>query len=354
MRILFYISKLANGGAERVTATLANELSQRGYDVHILLYKSDSKDYTLNDSITCHYFDKNTNDYYTSTRNNIISINPDIIIAMMYSNFFKVLQATRHLNIPIIASDHSSFKWNPTEKKKIIRYYYYNFADVVTVLSENDREFMKDTLHNMKVMYNPLSFPRLDHPTQRTKTILCAGSLQRWKIKGFDNMIKMWGKIAHKHPDWCLEIAGDGTDDDIMYLTNLVQKENVFDSVYFLGWCEDIDKIMQKSSIFALPSRTEGFPCVLLEAMSQGCVPVSFEIYGNIQEIITDGEDGFIVPNDDLDAFAEKLEELIDNEDLREQMGEKAITSMERFEMNKIVDKWEELLIDTVNKKKQS
>lgn len=352
MRILFNIYFIGVGGAERVTSILVNELAKRGHDIHLVVHSKIEPEYPINDDI---HFYRLGEHKYDQLKEIIVDVQPDIIVAVTNFDMIHYILMDLSSDIPTIASDHTNFQKETSSFTHHIRFYYYTFADVVTVLTENDKEFMKDTLHNMKVMYNPLTFPRLDHKVERRKSILCVGRISAWDVKGFDNMIRMWGKIAHKHPDWCLEIVGDSAEEkDYLTLLNIVQEENVSDSVYFLGWCDDVDMIMQKCSIFALSSREEGFPCVLLEAMSQGCTPVAFAIRGNINEIITDGEDGFVVPDGDFDTFIKKLEELMDNEDLREQMGEKAIASMERFEMNKIVDKWEELLIDTVNKKKQS
>jgi glycosyltransferase involved in cell wall biosynthesis len=136
------------------------------------------------------------------------------------------------------------------------------------------------------------------------------------------------------------------------FLKEVAELENVKDSVDFLGFRKDIKEIMSRSSIFALPSRDEGFPCVLLEAMSQGCAPVAFEIRGNIKEIITDGYDGFLIPDGNLKMFAEKLDELIDKEDLRKKFRENARISLKRFEPEKIVDQWVEMFQEVIKKKK--
>ena len=337
-----------------------NELVKRNHQIYLLEYHEygnilDDK-YIVDPGIQTIFIDrrdfKTYNDYSDEMHNVISGIHPDVMIAVMWPNFERLLKFTQGLDIPIIASDHSSFYSNTSEHKKDVRYNLYKQADAVVVLTTCDQELMKDYLQNTVVIYNPLSFPRLNQKTSREKTVLCAGRLAVYKIKGFDLMIDIWGQIAHKHPDWTLKFAGDYQNTDTSELERLIDDNQVRDSVEFLGWRDDIEDLMKSSAIFALPSRDEGFPCVLMEAMAQGCTPVAFEIYGNIREMITDGQDGFIIPNGDLAGFAEKLDILMDNVDLRERLGRSAIESVERFEPERIVDQWESLLLDVIEKKK--
>ena len=361
MKIVFYISQLGGGGAERVTSVIASGLAQRGHDVYLVVKRRYESDYDFDKNIKIVLVEPKKLKsklayimYYTDLREKIIEINPDVIVGVMHLNFYRIWIATQGLGIPIVASDHSNFHRNASENIKKIRYVMYDQAAITTVLTENDKEFMKHILHNMVVMYNPLSFPILDHKTEREKTVICAGRVTSWHIKGFDRMIEIWSKVCHEHPDWRLLIAGNGKDTDFLNLKEMIKEKGVEESVSLLGFRTDIKDLMSQSSIFALPSREEGFPCVLTEAMSQGCAPMSFEIHGNIREIITDGEDGLIVPDGDLDTFAEKLNELMNNEEFRNSIGEKAMKSMERFTSDKIVDRWEEMLTDLIDKKKNS
>ncbi len=162
----------------------------------------------------------------------------------------------------------------------------------------------------------------------------------------------MWRQISKSNPDWELDIIGPGSELAINFLQNHINEYGISDSAHLIGLSKDIKSLMKEASIFALPSREEGFPCVLLEAMSQGCTPISFSIRGNISEIITDNKDGYIIPDNNLTLFSVKLSHLMKNQELREQMSKEAIKSMERFEVDKIVDQWEALITDVVNKKK--
>ena len=357
MTILFYLHHLTSGGAERVTSILINELAKRGHTVYVILYSNITESYPISKDVHIIHlyrystFFKRVN-HCIKLRRLIKDINPDLCIGVLWFNFLTLLKTTLGLGIPIIASDHSNFHHNRSRLEKFTRYYLYRFATVVTILSENDNAFMKSRLHNMRVIYNPLSFERLQNVGVRNKTIICAGRLDVWRTKGFDNILTIWSKISQKYPDWRLDIAGGGSNISSGRIMTMVEDLGIRDRVFFWGSVLHLDEVLRQSAIFALPSREEGFPCVLTEAMSQGCAPVAFSIHGNIQEIITDGQDGFIIPDGDLDAFQEKLEELICNEELRSRLGKNAIESMKRFEPDLIVDQWESLLQEVVNKKK--
>ena len=354
MKIFFYIHHLGNGGAERVTSVLANELSRIGNDVTICMQHHNNNGYATGEKVSLDFLPQGSSRFkrFLNLRAAVKKNAPDVIIAVMPYNYMSIKLATLGMGIPVIVSDHTNFHWNANRLLKFIRYYLYRFATIVTVLSNNDKKFMEHRLHNMRVMYNPLSFPRLEKRTERRKNILCVGRVSVWEVKGFDLIIRIWGKIADRHPDWTLEIAGDGNENDFNYLKSLAEENGVINRMNFLGFRSDIVDVMSHSSIFALSSRIEGFPCSLLEAMSQGCASVAFDIHGIINEIITDGNDGLIVSDGDLDTYGKKLEQLMDNEELRYTLGHNSIESTKRFEPETIGQEWMNLLTSIVSVQK--
>lgn len=356
MRIFFFIHHLGNGGAERVTSVIANELVARNIDVTIGLYEHNKNGYDMHPNVRIAKVDQPKGNFhrtkkYLAIRSTIKEVNPDVIIAVMPYNFIAVKIAALGLRIPVIVSDHANFTWNVNKLLKFIRYHVYKLADKVTVLSHKDEEFMSKRLHNMKVMYNPLSFPRLTEQTTRKNSILACGRVSIWDVKGFDLLIQIWGRMASKYPEWTLEIAGDGSKEDFEYLHKIARENNVDDRINFLGFCKNIKDVMAHSSIFALPSRAEGFPCSLLEAMSQGCAPVAFSIHGIISEIITEGTDGFIVRDGDLSSFENRLSYFIEDVNYRNKISQNAIESMGRFDTSVIGDEWVSFLNSVINKK---
>ena len=113
----------------------------------------------------------------------------------------------------------------------------------------------------------------------------------------------------------------------------MAKESGIKDSVTLLGQVDNLQNIYAKSSIFALPSRVEGFPMCLLEALSQGSPFVSLSMDGAVKEMATNGVSGFIIDDNKEDEFTVKLKELISNPKLREEMSPKAVKSVERFNL---------------------
>lgn len=170
--------------------------------------------------------------------------------------------------------------------------------------------------------------------------------------KGFDRLIPAWQLVARKHPDWILRIYGDGMRE---------QLQQQIDSLGITASCilePTVSNIVDKyceSSIFALSSRFEGFGMVIIEAMACGVPPVSFTCPCGPQDIISDGKDGLLVEDGNIEQLAEKISYLIENEDIRKKMGQQARMDVQRFRIENIAEQWKQLfesLIIPVNENK--
>ena len=147
--------------------------------------------------------------------------------------------------------------------------------------------------------------------------------------------------MSEKHPDWQLVIHGDG--ERTGYQKQADELGLSQDTCRLESNTAQVAEEMAESSIFVLSSRYEGMPMVLGEAMTCGIPPVSFTCPCGPRDIITDGEDGVLVENGNTDQLAEKLNFLIENENIRKQMGEKAVMNVRRFNLENIMQKWDEL-----------
>lgn len=206
------------------------------------------------------------------------------------------------------------------------------------VLTNEDREKWVE-LDNVTCIHNPSTFraPRLSDGN--AKRVLAVGRYTYQK--GFDLLLRAWKPVSDKHPDWELVIHGDGDRTSYMKLADE------------LGLGPDVCRLekstpqvaeeMASSSIFALSSRYEGMPMVLGEAMACGIPPVAFACPCGPRDIITDGEDGLLVENENIEQLTAGLNHLIENEDLRRQMGKNAIRNVQRFDLENIMKKWDEL-----------
>lgn len=361
MKLLFYIFTLRGGGAERVLSSIVNGLVDRGYEVHLAVDTRQPIEYTIDERVIIHSFfdaDYVANNrivyhwkFHKNLRNIATSVQPDVIISFMWGLNIHTLISTLGLSIPFICSEHFTFK---KEKMSLyeyfIRFHMNCLANRVTILTQADYDFLGKRLKNKVVVPNPLSFPIIKKKVEKRDVILAAGSLDRWEHKGFDNLIKIWAGIALKYPSWTLEIAGAGSEANLAYLKELTTEHKVESKVKFIGFCSDIDKKMQESSIFILPSRREGFGMVLLEAMSQGSACISFDCNSGPREIISDGIDGILVEDQNLNEMKIALSNLIENKSLREKLAKNGLVKADQFSLDKILDKWESVFKEVIKK----
>jgi glycosyltransferase involved in cell wall biosynthesis len=360
MKILICTWSLTHGGAERVASLWARGFVEHGHSVDFLL-GSHSRPITYN-------IPPNSKVYYECPIKDALSVRfipqwikiflikriikkvtPDVIICVMPNWGPIIRKATKGMQkIPIIITEHNSYE-RPFDSPMSSKMYEQKFStnasyNAVTVLTESDKTFLKnkmgtDFVKNTYVLPNPLSFDPVDKTPQKQKIILAAGRLEVWHYKGFDILIKAWGKISKKYPDWILNIAGAGNQKS---LKELAIQSNVDKQIHFLGFVEMLPEY-RKSSIFVLSSRYEGFGMVLTEAMSQGCACIACDYKGRQREIIENDSQGIICPPENIDALADAIEKMIINEDYRNKCSINAIERSHYYSVKNITTKWEKI-----------
>jgi glycosyltransferase involved in cell wall biosynthesis len=178
------------------------------------------------------------------------------------------------------------------------------------------------------------------------KTVAAAGRL--CYQKNFDLLIDSWQSVHRLHPDWILEIWGDGPDK--LRLQQKILDLRLEESVYLKGYEHCLITRLASSSIFVLSSLYEGFGLVIVEAMSCGVPVVSTACPCGPKDIISEGENGYLVPVGDRSALADRISRLIEDSNLRKQMGASALKTSQQYSMNRIIGQWmslfEELLAE--------
>ena len=219
----------------------------------------------------------------------------------------------------------------------------YPKLDALAVLTEQDRIAYEALLRgSLPVAHIPNTVRAMGGPKAdlSATTILAAGRVT--PQKGFDLLLKAFAQVAPDHPDWRLRILGRG--DWRVELERIVAERGIGDSVIFDGPSEDLGGEMSRASIYALSSRFEGFPLVLIEAMSKGMAVVAFDCPTGPADVIEDHRNGILVPPKDVDAYAAGLREMMEDEDLRRRCGEAAIETAKEYEMARIGPSWDALL----------
>jgi glycosyltransferase involved in cell wall biosynthesis len=221
----------------------------------------------------------------------------------------------------------------------------YPALDAVAVLTEADRhEYSEVFAGRVRVDHIPNAVTELDGGVSDVsgKTVLAAGRLMRQK--DFGRLIRSFAIVAAKYPDWQLRICGGGPRKH--GLQKLIGELGLEQSVTLAGPVRNLGEEMANAAMYAMSSRREGFPMVLLEAMGKGLPVVSFDCPTGPREIIRHRENGLLVPHQDVEALAAAVIEMIEDEDLRRRCGAGALATAERYSIDVIGARWEELLAE--------
>lgn len=359
MRILVLVDQMAIGGAGRVASIMLQGLIERGHKIMLVTDTSKGLLYHVPDEVDvrsfvytagCKGVHKRAYQFVRRIRGHrryIKEFRPDAIVTYLPGMFTDALVANIGTGIPVIVSDHTAMSRDLGRWTNFVRHHLYGLASCATVLTKKDYRYLGKRVRCKEVLYNPLTFaPLSDNADEekRKKTVLCVGRVSSWDVKGFDRIIRIWGSLAPIYPDWELEIAGPGEQKHFDKLASMAHEAGCSDSVKFLGNIKDIEGLYRQTSVFALPSRVEGFPMALIEAMSQGCACVSFDLDGAISEIANDKEDCLIVPDNDITSFTKALSRLIGSQETRSGLASQAIKNVARYSVTKYINHWEQIL----------
>jgi glycosyltransferase involved in cell wall biosynthesis len=205
--------------------------------------------------------------------------------------------------------------------------------DKFIVLSEEDKSYWKG-IDNIIVINNPIKLIPSQYSSCKNKFAIAVGRYT--DQKGFDLLIKIWKIVEKKHPDWYLNIYGSGNKEIYEEIALNLKVKNIS----FNSPIDNIYEKYQKSSIFLLSSRYEGFALVLAEAMSCGLPVISFDCPCGPKDIINNGINGILVKTGDIIDFANQICNIIENENKRREMGEIARNIVSKFNENDIMRQW--------------
>jgi GalNAc-alpha-(1->4)-GalNAc-alpha-(1->3)-diNAcBac-PP-undecaprenol alpha-1,4-N-acetyl-D-galactosaminyltransferase len=354
MKIDFLINQMGPGGAERVVSLIANYLDNQGHEIRIITFQGPDC-YTLNDTVTRvklhrHPFFRSVVfngffgmlKYYRDSKNR-----PDIMSSHIDLLAYMTIPIAKIFRLKIVVSEHNNHLLNNSMAKKLMRKYLYPLADAVTILTNFDASYFLKKNDHVVVMPNPCTLPiQMNQSVKKenSKEIIAIGGLNRFHIKGFDNLIQIASEIFKKNPDWTLKIVGEGQI-GMDYLKRETQKLGIENNVIFTGFRKDIQELLSKAEIFILCSRTEGMPMALLEAMSQGVPCIAYDCPSGPSDIITHNLNGLLIENQRKEEMISGLHELINNRELRKKFRSNAPQALEQFSLKSVGTKWEELLL---------
>lgn len=385
MNILFLLKNFGTGGLEVVSQTLANEFVKNGHNVSFfILHVEDARILSgLSGNINVYEREKYSLSYRSieSLRRVLIKDSIQIIINQWGLPFIPVTVAkiaSFRLKICIISVHHNSPDANgkllkiknelsetdSTIRKYVLRVIYslvlmlmsasmryvYNRSDCYMVLSSSFVDKFKSFTGIMNpkkliVQTNPLTIEAFGYSylsSIKEKEVIYIGRLDS-NQKKVQRLIEVWSLVEKKHSDWRLTIVGDGPDKGM--LEQSVRVSNL-KNVHFEGY-QSPRPYYERASVLMLTSDFEGFPLVLPECMSFGVVPVVYGSYSAVYDIIKDGENGRIVKQVnntfDKEAMADVLDEIIRNDDKRQEMALSAIETSRQYSINSIYNSWNKI-----------
>lgn len=371
MTIIYCIASLYNsGGKDRVICAKANALVALGHNVFIITtcQKGRPSFFPLDERVLCvdlgiNYEDYNTLPFLKRLRKayelkkqhraeferQVNAIKPDIIISTFEEDAQIVLEAK--YKCPKILEVHYSkerryneyqrgkyslariLDWLRTKRDEYIAARF----DCMVVLTDTDRKKWS-MVKTVRTIANPLPFAAEEQSPLTNKKVLAVG---RYCFeKDFASLIDIWSEIEPKHPDWGLEIVGDG------YMRADLEgqiKHFGLKRVLLSYPTATIQEKYLAASCLVMTSRSEGLPMVLLEAMSCGLPVVSYDCPYGPREVITNNHDGYLVPLGDKERYRECLERLMSQSEHRKAMGVAAQKSSQRYSMDHIIKQWIEL-----------
>ncbi|MFF0572927.1 glycosyltransferase family 4 protein [Streptosporangium saharense] len=244
-----------------------------------------------------------------------------------------------------IAQEHLHFEAHKPGIFEEIRQWYPRLDAVVTLTEADERDYramLGEARTRVYTIGNGLAGGPRPRSKQDNRIVLAAGRLV--PVKGYDRLLKAFAQVIRKRPDWKLRIYGEGRVADKLMKTSV--KLRLHNNVMFMGPTDDIEGELAKASIHAVSSRFEGFGMTIIEAFACGVPVVSFDCPRGPREIITSGHDGLLVPADDVDALAEGLLAMIDDEEGRHRMAANALLTAEKYDISTISDRWERTFAD--------
>jgi len=353
MKICFFITDISKkAGTERVTTIIANEMAALGHEITIMsLAKAKESGYELSEGIRIVALEHGSGN---NNKKNFIPIvreirgyakkyRFDVIVEADVILRIFTLPACAGLSIPSVSWEHFNYNSNLGLKLRDYgRKLAARYSKYIITLTETDRKSYMENLNCravVKAIANPLVFYPEKHSECTNKVVLAVGRLNYQK--GFEFLLDAWKTVSEEHPDWELRIAGTGELEK--QLKDQARCLGIDSSVRFLGLISNVGEEYLNSSIYAMSSRFEGFPMVLLEAMSFGLPVVSFDCHTGPADIIKDGEDGILVENSDVNGLARGICRLIEDESLRKTMSLNARKNIRRFSKENIIGEWIEV-----------
>jgi glycosyltransferase involved in cell wall biosynthesis len=358
------------GGAERVMAQLCNHLAAKHHDVTLVTLTPTlgGPFYDLAEPVRLLPIEHPTANKelgriirvfgrIMALRRALATLRPDVVISFVDLTNVMVLLATAGLKLPVIVSeriDPGAYTHRLSRIDRALRYLTYPRASWIVVQTKRAARFF-DTRQNSKIVTIPNPVPATDLAAQPDRPspegrfrIICVGRLDHQK--GFDILIESFLRVAHEFPIWDVVIFGEGSDRSA--LLTQIQAYGLENRVKLMGISRDVASEMVRAHIIAFPSRYEGFPNALAEAMAVGLPAIAFNGVSGVEDLIIDDETGLLIdwdqskPESPIPPFVDGLRKLMTEAELRMRLGAGGKIRVQQYSPEIILKQWQQLITE--------
>ena len=289
------------------------------------------------------------------------NVHPDVVISsgVLTKNFLPTIKISS--NPVFIRELHADRHYNLDSAKGFVKkiialagelydyHWHIHSYDKVVVLTEKENSGSWKNWKKLAVIPNPITHWSGAKSDCKNKVAITAGRLA--PMKNFSGLINIWAKVVKRHPEWVLQIWGTG---DVQHaLEKQIKQMGLEGNVHLMGYTTEIGEKMGNASMMVLASLSESFSLVTLEAMSVGIPTIVYNSPGGIGYLVKEGETGYLVPLNNEDIFAERVCQLIENEELREKMGQEGLKASEQYKMENIIPRWMSLFHELLAQKRK-
>lgn len=394
MKILFTLASLGSGGTERVASILANQFALQGNNVEIICLKYKDYYYQVNDQVKVFFLTNQLSSkgkdeqVTTDAYSNILFISgklgtlgrikwlrmhcreekPDVVIALTEGVYCLTLCALMGTGFKVISSERNDPKFM-TWKRSLLKRIFLPYTDWLVVQTEYIREQFEwgGLERKTSIILNPVREEAFNSGTSRLyndkTTMSCVEKIADGCIDIKENRIisvaryfpqknqeveiKAFAKIANKHPDWKLVIYGGGPLEK--KLQGIINDLGMKNRIILAGKTRKVLEKLRCSKVFCLSSDYEGMSNSMIEAVCSGLPVVSTKVSGT-EELVTEDENGYVVPIGDVDAFANALDKLISNDERLQQFSMRSLEIAEKFRPDNIVKEWMNIILKITRK----
>lgn len=354
-RVAFYLGSLIKGGAERVVTNLAEYFYSKGYEVFVITKLRAKVEYELSDGIVRIIADITKEEEKGRIQNLFLriaklrrifkEISPDVVVSFIGKNNLMSIAATRGTGIPVVVSVRS----NPAREigdgfKKKLTFGMFRMAEGIVLQTTEAKQFFPKSIQKKAIVLqnsiNP-EFIRERYEGEKRKEIVTVGRIDSNKNQRM--MLEAFIPLVDEFPEWTMVFYGDGEERNS--LEQRVREMHLESRIVFKGTQDNIPEKIEGASIFVLPSKQEGMPNALIEAMVLGVAVISTDCpCGGPRDLIVNNENGILIPVDDAHALEEELRRLIHDTLLRDKLGNNATLLKEKVMPSFINGQWEEYL----------